>query len=858
MTSEELLTAVAVHKPVFAKILKEQGDQTLINYYNTHRHQPANLPEHRQEELLTVISELAERLLGPEVARSVAQQLRNNYLVSTAGHHDTLTQPLFINHVLTQAYANTGTTAKNVIILSCGGISLNNSSFPRGFLLHDNQGREERLHLLSLKNHHHPVYGRAGFGASALRTIFDELAESSLSPAQRGHLKTLIELAYGNPETLGLPLLSDQLTRGVFTFWKQVPGLATTNVVSLEQETIVGTLLQKFHLSQSTVIHALLFDEKTRTSFLNHFDGITGAFNSRMNKGTQLFWGITPKTRVALQISGNALVSPQHKLRIPLTPEAINQALTDKTLMPSMALTYIVLSFYYGLSCAGGFSQVNYLTDMKKAYQKILADISGYESEAGHLQTLSTDFFACDFVLALLGMGKASVPATPFDLIIYGNRKTDRMLRKLANSLTLRQVVEPVLPELYKIITGEQPAVTPLPGHGVCALLSDKCYYCGNNPTPHLLARTNEYLDILNWPLNWLSRSWIGKLIEQLLDRLTPYLVQLACLLRIVRYNTDPKKVLNSRSEVIWEEAHRRGIPIRQLIFLGRPTDFYEASLLNNKKIIFESIPVPPKKQTDSIEWMDDKLKLKKRLIAANIPVARGGAFHRFESMRTAFQGLEKPVIVKPAQGSRGRHTTTFIYTEEHLKQAFDIGRQIAHRLVMEEHLVGSVYRGTVIDGKLLGVLRGDPPRITGDGKSTIAQLISIKNETRHEKVKEFKVTPLTETFLARSSYTLQSVLPAGVTIDLTEKVGLSYGGFTAEEIGITHPETKRILESAARVVDFPIIGFDFIIGDITKNPREQKWGIIEANSLPFIDLHAHPVEGQPINVAAHVWNWWV
>jgi D-alanine-D-alanine ligase-like ATP-grasp enzyme len=95
------------------------------------------------------------------------------------------------------------------------------------------------------------------------------------------------------------------------------------------------------------------------------------------------------------------------------------------------------------------------------------------------------------------------------------------------------------------------------------------------------------------------------------------------------------------------------------------------------------------------------------------------------------------------------------------------------------------------------------------------------------------------------------------LTIDLTEKVGISYGGFTAEELTITHPETKKILESAARVVNFPIIGFDFIIGDITKSPYEQKWGIIEANSLPFIDLHHHPAQGTPINIAAYVWNWW-
>jgi hypothetical protein len=332
MTTQEMIKTIFAHKPVFGQILQEQGDQPLIEYYKTHRYRPVDLPPGRQEELLSTIRDITTRLLGAEVAASVTHQLKKNYLVSTAGHHDTLTHPLFINHVLTQAYAGMNNDEKNVIILSCGGISINNSSFPRGFLLHDNQGREERLHLLSLKNHHHPVYGRAAYQPEALRTIFEELAESSLSSAQRSHLKTLIESAYGNPETLNLPLLSDQLTKGVFSFWKQVPGLAKSNVVSLEQESIVAELLIKYHLKQPTIVSDVLFNKKIRDSFLQNFDGITGAFDSKINKGTELFWAVTPKTRVALKIKEDALVSEQYKLTIPLTPKAIAEGLSNKTL----------------------------------------------------------------------------------------------------------------------------------------------------------------------------------------------------------------------------------------------------------------------------------------------------------------------------------------------------------------------------------------------------------------------------------------------------------------------------------------------------------------------------------------------
>ena len=176
----------------------------------------------------------------------------------------------------------------------------------------------------------------------------------------------------------------------------------------------------------------------------------------------------------------------------------------------------------------------------------------------------------------------------------------------------------------------------------------------------------------------------------------------------------------------------------------------------------------------------------------------------------------------------------------------------------MEEHLVGSVYRGTIINGVLAGILRGDPPRITGDGKSTISELINTKNFHRHTKVKEYKISPLTAGFLKRSGdYSLEMVLPKGKTIDLTEKIGVSYGGYSAEEYDIAHPKIKEVLEKAGRAINYPVMGFDFIIGDITKDPDAQKWGIIECNSVPFLDLHHFPVEGTPRNAARHVWDMW-
>ncbi len=64
------------------------------------------------------------------------------------------------------------------------------------------------------------------------------------------------------------------------------------------------------------------------------------------------------------------------------------------------------------------------------------------------------------------------------------------------------------------------------------------------------------------------------------------------------------------------------------------------------------------------------------------------------------------------------------------------------------------------------------------------------------------------------------------------------------------------MLEKAARVVDDPVLGFDFISLDITRDPDTVRWGIIECNAMPFINLHHDPLEGKPVNVAGLLWDY--
>lgn len=383
------------------------------------------------------------------------------------------------------------------------------------------------------------------------------------------------------------------------------------------------------------------------------------------------------------------------------------------------------------------------------------------------------------------------------------------------------------------------------------------CLYCGNNPVNHTAVYLYESVLIYSMPLTQTLNTLNHPLLYTLLhNTLLTWWMRSLEILHLITFNTELEKACSGRSQVVWEEANRRGIRMEQVCISGKPCEQYRA-FLHGRWHYFTSLPIPPWANRHAYTWMDSKVRLKKFFTHHGVRVPKGGPARTMKDAEAMFHAVEKPVIAKPENGSRGRHSLTNLGTLEEVRHGFRTAQQLCCRVVIEEHLVGSVYRATYVGGNIVGILRGDPPRVTGDGRATIAELIQKKNEEKPERVKDVLITEVTKEFLLRQGYTLESVVPFGKTIDLLEKIGLSYGGDSAEEFPHTHPKLLRMLQKAGDVLGVPIVGFDFISEDITKDPDTVRWGIIEANSMPFIDLHHFPRQGTPINVAKEVWDLW-
>ncbi|MCF7834102.1 MAG: hypothetical protein K9L98_01965 [Candidatus Pacebacteria bacterium] len=383
-----------------------------------------------------------------------------------------------------------------------------------------------------------------------------------------------------------------------------------------------------------------------------------------------------------------------------------------------------------------------------------------------------------------------------------------------------------------------------------------KCEYCGDAYVNHGFVLFGGYLSALIDPMFQKMNKLLPDCMIRFVDIFLKFLFNIHLFLRVIKLSENVEKANTLRSKVIWEEAIKRGIKMSQVVFMGIYTDNYRAKI-NGEYVYFDSLPIPDSMNTLRKNW-DNKYYFKKHFMTQDLPVPKYFKVSLFKNKRKQlFDKIDKPFIVKPQEGSRGRHTTTHIYNIEDFEKAYKIARQLSPAIVMEEQLMGYVCRATCVNGKLAGFYRAEPASVIGDGIHTIEELVVLKNENKPERVSAVEINTEIKEHIGRLGLKIDDVLPKDKKIFLSYRIGRLFGGVTREMLDELHPSFVPVLEKASQFTKLPVVGLDCIIIDPESDEKTQKWGIIECNTLPFIDLHYFALFGKPKNIAGMVWDLW-
>lgn len=326
-----------------------------------------------------------------------------------------------------------------------------------------------------------------------------------------------------------------------------------------------------------------------------------------------------------------------------------------------------------------------------------------------------------------------------------------------------------------------------------------------------------------------------------------------------------PPEKVSLRTIVFIEEAKKNQAVVKVL-----KTAFAHLNIFylhwRGKTFSFEGLPRAEFLHSKKSYLIDDKAAVKRILLKNNIPTPAGRAFSLFSKTKALQYALKLgfPLVVKPCSGSMSHHVTVDIQNLEDLKKAIVIALRYEPFFIVERYLANTkVFRATVVDKNKIACVERVPAHVTGDGEHNIQELIDIKNTDSRRGQAKAKDTTLyklvfnqtSEALLKQQNLSLTSVPLLEQRVYLQNKVILDLGADLFEVTPNIHPDNLALFRKVAEIFNVYLVGIDFLASDISQSWITQDSGIIELNSLPYIDMHHYPTIGEPQNVAAYLWE---
>lgn len=207
-------------------------------------------------------------------------------------------------------------------------------------------------------------------------------------------------------------------------------------------------------------------------------------------------------------------------------------------------------------------------------------------------------------------------------------------------------------------------------------------------------------------------------------------------------------------------------------------------------------------------------------------------------------QRIGYPVVIKPADLDGGIGVFPGLQNAGELEQAWKLARSKSPNIVLEKHVEGIDYRLLVAKGELIAAVERKPAQVTGDGASTVSELINAENARRRAPgggislLKPLPNDPETQSVLASQGLTLEDIPPPEQVVKLRLASNHAQGGTVRWCLDDVHDANGKLALNIAESFSLDVAGIDFITTDISRPWWEVSSAICEVNAQPSL---GHP-----------------
>ncbi|WP_054743081.1 bifunctional glutamate--cysteine ligase GshA/glutathione synthetase GshB [Cellulosilyticum ruminicola] len=313
------------------------------------------------------------------------------------------------------------------------------------------------------------------------------------------------------------------------------------------------------------------------------------------------------------------------------------------------------------------------------------------------------------------------------------------------------------------------------------------------------------------------------------------------------RYKLEGYEELELSTQILMRDAITRGIKVD---VLDRFDNFIE--LKDGAHV--EYVKQATKTSKDSyitMLMMENKTVTKKVLERNGVNVPKGIEVTKGQSLQLAARRYAgRPAVVKPKSTNFGTGISIFTEggSEEDLVRALEIGLEYDDTVLVEEFAKGKEYRFLVIGDEVAGILHRVPANVKGDGKSSIRELVEVKNQDSlrgkgyKTPLEKIKLDASSELFLKQKDLNFDYVPVEGEVVYLRENSNISTGGDSIDYTDAIPNRFKKIAVEAAKAMEAKFCGVDMMIEDYSD--ENSNYAIIELNFNPAIHIHCYPYQG--------------
>jgi len=247
-----------------------------------------------------------------------------------------------------------------------------------------------------------------------------------------------------------------------------------------------------------------------------------------------------------------------------------------------------------------------------------------------------------------------------------------------------------------------------------------------------------------------------------------------------------------------------------------------------------------------AVKRASDKAGMQALLAKSGVPVPRGIVLtvNEFDRALLMLQTARGALVVKPAESTGGGvGVSTNVTSLPRLRTTMAWARTFSRYIWLEEQVEGDCYRVLVMDGEVIDTVLRRPPRVVGDGVSTIRRLIHRENEARLKAAAVQPQVPIRfdldlRTTLANQGLTLRSRPAEGEVIQLKRVIN---DNSALDNVPANGRLCRAILDAACRaaaIVGAKLAGVDVICTDPTAPLEVSGGAIIEVNATPGFYCH--------------------